>query len=319
MAILRNGITDESPPRLTFQSLDIMRLEDIGTGNMRMDNPYEAPVGVSLEIADAGSVDYPLYPNPGNPLLRITITGDDGVTSASTTFDINVPSGLDAFIHGDLIGVVDPEFTAQLLQYSVDRTGVDLTVGVLPVTLDVTGFLEWSPPSGPSLMTGEWNYMPTGDVTSASFLGTLSTQFGDIPFNVDLASHLGGDMTILRNGITGESPPRLTFQSLDIMRLEDVGSGNMRMDNPYEAALGSAGGVAWTIEAEVLFNDMIFEPESTPPGGIARDVTWTVEAELLFNETTFTPEPDSHVALLAGSFLLALLARVQQRQNRDAH
>jgi hypothetical protein len=100
------------------------------------------------------------------------------------------------------------------------------------------------------------------------------------------------------------------------MRVIDNGNVNMGMDNPYEAVLGSSGGVTWSMSAVLIFDTTEFAPEPLPPSGTTRDVAWTVSATLIFDTTELIPEPSPLLSLLLGIPFVALLARARRRRDR---
>jgi hypothetical protein len=320
-----DGAADAGPPRLlgdtVVEPLDMLEVDEGELpGRIEMRSPYQAVVGISQSITEAGSVTYALDAAAGM-LWTITITGADGQTSASDSFTTFCCTAIDASMAGDTVGIVDPMFTPSDVTHTIDRTGVALTVGSIGVTLDLSGALQWSPPSGPTLVSGQGASMDTGNATAAAFVGTLFTTLGDGPFNVGIVDHVGGDMTLRRFDASVDSgPPRLqldTFSApLDRLELDENDQpGRIEMRGPYEAVLGSAGGVTWSISAEVVFNDVVYALVPSAPNGVVRDVTWTVESEVLFNDVFTVPEPSSHAMIAAALPLLAALARRRARRS----
>jgi len=320
-----DGASDVGPPRLLADTLvdplDLLEVDEgEQSGRIEMRNPYQAVLGTTQSIAEAGSVTYALDSAAGM-LWTITITGSDGSTSASDSFTTFCCSAIDASMAGNTVGIVDPMFTPSGITHTIDRTGVTLTVGAIGVTLDLSGALGWSPPSGPTLVSGQGDFVDTGNATTADFVGTLFTTLGDVPFDVGLVDHVGGDMTLRRfDAAVDSGPPRLQLDSisapLDHLELDENDQpGRVEMRGPYEAVLGSAGGVTWSISAEVVFNDVFYALEPSTPSGAVRDVTWTVESEVLFNDVFTVPEPSSHAMIFAALPLLAALARRRARKS----
>jgi len=319
-----NGATDAGPPRLLADTLvdplDSLEIDEGELpGRIEMRNPYQAILGTSQSIAEAGSVTYALDTAAGM-LWTITLTGSDGQTSASDTFTTFCCTTIDALVAGNTVGIVDPIFTPSVVTHTIDRTGVALTVGSIGVTLDLSGALDWSPLSGPTLVSGQGASLDTGNATAAAFNGTLVTPFGDVPFALGLVDHAGGDMTLRRfDALVDSGPPRLQLDTisvpLDRLELDENDlPGRIEMRGPYEAVLGSAGGVTWSISAEVVFNDVVYALVPSTPNGAVRDVTWTVDSEVLFNDVFTVPEPSSHAMIAAALPLLAALARRRARR-----
>jgi hypothetical protein len=335
MALRRfDGATDAGPPRLfadtVVDPLDMLEVdEEEQPGRIEMRSPYQAVLGTFQSLTEAGSVSYALDTAAGMS-WTITLTASDGQTSASETFttfcippvppDGRVCLDLDTSMVGDTVGIVDPRFTPSGVAHTIDLSSVGLTVGSIGVTLDLAAALQWTPPSGPTLVSGQSDVMGTGNATSAAFVGTLSTTLGDVPFDVGLVDHVGGDMTLRRfDAAVDSGPPRLqldTFAApLDRLELDENDQpGRIEMRAPYEAVLGSSGSVTWSITAEVVFNDVVYALEPGTPNGVVRDVTWTVESELLFNDVFYAPEPSAHAMLAAALPLLAALARRRARR-----
>ena len=324
-----DGATDSGAPRLladsVVEALDVLEIdEEELPGRIEMRNPYRAVLGSAEALTDAGSVTYALDGAAGM-LWTITLTASDGQTSSSqsfTTFCIppDPPDGrlcadIDTSVSGETVGIIDPMFTPSSIGHSIDRAGVSLMVGSIGVTLDLSGGLAWSPPTGPTLASGQEGFVDTGNATAASFAGTLFTTLGDVPFDVGLMDHVGSDMSLRRFDAAVEfDPPRLQLDSvsapLDRLGLdENDDPGRIEMRAPYEAVLGSAAGVTWSISAEVFFNDITYALAPAEPNGATRDVTWTLESEVLFNDVFTVPEPAPGVMLIAALPLLAALAR----------
>jgi hypothetical protein len=331
-----SGSSDLGPPRLRLSSasepIDTLEIDENDvSGRVEMRSPYEVILTTSEDVAEAGSVAYALDGAAGL-FWEITITGDDGVQPPSSDTFVAF-QGLDASVVGDTTGIVDPVFTLDALALSISDPAIALTVGAHPVTLDLSGSLEWSP-GGPSLASEQSAPMPTGDATAASFAGVLTTPFGSLPFDLGLPDHQGGDMTLARfSGATELGPPRVrvstTSESLDLLEIDEADQpGRVDMRNPYEAVLGSAGGVTWSISARVFFNDA-FHSLASAPNGAVRDVTWTLRSEVLFNDVFHRSDPDlvpPPVPALGGSGRAALsvlivgigLARRRLRRFRAA-
>jgi len=324
-----DGMTDAGPPRLradtVMDPLDMLEVdEDELPGRIEMRAPYQAVLGTSQSVTESGSVTYALAPPATGMQWEITITGDDGSTSGSASFTTYCCADVGASLAGNTVGIVDPEFTPSDLTLMLDRTVLDLPVGSVSVDLDLSGALAWTPPSGPALLSGQGAAMDTGNATGATFIGTLSGEALGVPFvlpfDVDIVDHLGGDMTLRRfDASTDVGPPRLQLDTisapLDRLELDENDQpGRIEMRGPYEAVLGSAGGVTWSISAEVVFNDVVYALVPSTPNGAIRDVTWTVDSEVLFNDVFTVPEPSSHAMIAAALPLLAALARRRARR-----
>lgn len=295
-----SGGVDLGPPRLrasaVLEPLDSLEIDEGDlAGRVEMANPYEAVLAPAASIREAGAVSYPLASAAGL-FWEITIRADDGVQapSSDTFFAL---AGADAVVHGTIRGVVDPVFTPASIVQSIDATGVELLVGARPVTLDLSGALTWSPPGGPAVGSGQAAPLPTGGATAAAFQGTLTTPLGPVPFATDLAAHQGGDMTLTRlSGGVDLGPPRLRIDSfldpLDQLEIDEADeAGRVEMSNPYEAILGSAGGVTWSMSARVFFNDAFHGLLPSAPNGALRDVTWSLQAEVSFNDVFYRYDP----------------------------
>jgi len=315
-----SGAVDLGPPRLRLGSvselLDSLEIDEEDLpGRVEMRNPYEAVLLVSQGITEAGSVSYPLDAAAGL-FWEITISGDDGVLPPSSDTLVAF-QGFDASVSGTTSGVVEPVFTPGFLEHSLAASGLAFQVGAHTVTLDLAGALGWSPPSGPSLAAGQAAPMPTGDASAAAFVGTLTTPFGAVPFDRDLSDHLGGDMTLVRlDGPTELGAPRLQLDTavtpLDTLQIDEADvSGRVDMRNPYEAVLGSSGGVTWSISARTFFNDAFHGLAPSSPNGAIRDVSWSLRAQVLFNDVFYASDPDLFPKVpalgLPGRLLLASL------------
>ena len=200
---------------------------------------------------------------------QVGITADDGVASATDTHTFFCCADADAVVFGDAVGSVEPTFTPSTLTHFLHPAPVAGIVAVHPITLDVEASLTWSPPSGPSLVTGQSGPMETGSLTAAGFLGTLATPFGDIPIGHGLLDHVGGDTSLRRfSGGIDLGPPRLrsseVLEPVDSLEIDESDvAGRVEMSNPYEAVLrevtavrdagsvsyplGSAAGLFWEI------------------------------------------------------------------------
>jgi hypothetical protein len=315
-----SGTSDLGPPRLRLSSaselLDTLEIDENDvSGRVEMRSPYEVVLTTSEDVAEAGSVAYALDGAAGL-FWEITITGDDGIQPPSSDTFVAF-QGLDASVVGETTGIVDPVFALETVALSIADSGIALTVGAHPVTLDLSGSLEWSP-GGPLLASGEAAPMPTGDATGAAFAGALATPFGSLPFELGLPDHQGGDMALARfSGSTELGPPRVqlgtAFEPLDDLEIDEADQpGRVDMRNPYQAVVGSAGGVTWSISARVFFNDA-FHSLASAPNGAVRDVTWTLRSEVLFNDVFYRSDPDlvpPPVPALAASGRVALAALI---------
>jgi hypothetical protein len=265
------------------------------SGRVEMRSPYEVVLTTSQAVAEAGSVGYALDGAAGL-YWEITVTGDDGVQPPSSDTFVTF-QGLDGSVAGHTAGIVDPVFTPDALVLSVADPAIALTVGAHPVTLDLSGSLEWSP-DGPPLSSGQAAPMPTGDATGASFVGVLTTPFGSLPFDRGLQDHVGGDMALARLfGPTELGPPRVqlatAFEPLDVLEIDEGDQqGYVDMRSPYQAVLGSAGGVTWSISARVFFYDAFYALVESAPNGAVRDVTWSMRSEVLFNDAFYRSDPN---------------------------
>jgi hypothetical protein len=332
-----SGATDLGPPRLRLSSasepIDTLEVDENDVaGRVEMRNPYEVVLTTTQDVVEAGSVTYALDGAAGL-FWEITVTGDDGVQPPSSDTFVAF-QGLDASVVGETTGVVDPVFTLDALSLSIVDPAIALTVGAHPVTLDLTGSLEWSP-GGLPLASGQEAAMPTGDASAASFAGVLTTPFGSLPFDLGLADHQGGDLALARfSGSTELGPPRVrldtTFEPLDLLEIDEADqAGRVDLRNPYEAVVGSAGGVTWSISARVYFNDAFHAPVASAPNGAVRDVTWSMRAEVLFNDVFYRSAPDlvpppvpslgaSGRVLLAAAIASIGLAQRRLRRTRAA-
>jgi hypothetical protein len=318
-----SGANDLGFPELRVSTatepLDTVEIdEDDQPGRVEMISPYDAVVGLTQGVVEAGSVSYSFA---GAALLewQITITGDDGQTAASDTYTVFCCAGVDSSVSGDTVGVVDPVFTPHTVDHSIALSGAPLQVGVIPVMLNLSALLGWSP-TGPSLMSEESGFMATGNATAASFLGTLTTPSGDVPFNLGLLDHTGGTPLSLRriSGGMQVGDPRLQLDSvggpLDSLEVDENGEpGRVELLNPYQAVLGTAGGVTWSISATLYFNASFYDLALGPPNGLTRDVTWTLQSELVFNDLVYLPEPSSAEMIVACVALLFVLSRLRRR------
>jgi hypothetical protein len=180
---------------------------------------------------------------------QVGITADDGVTSVTDTHTFFCCAETDAVVFGDAVGIVDPTFTPGALTHLLRPAPVAGRVGVHPITLDLAGSLTWSPPSGPSLMTGRSGPMETGPLTAAGFSGTLTTPFGDVPISHALPDHVGGDTSLRRfSGGIDLGPPRLRTsdisEPLDSLEIDESDvAGRVEMRNPYQAVLAEVSAV----------------------------------------------------------------------------
>ncbi len=213
---------------------------------------------------------------------RVGITADDGVTAATDTLTLFCCAELDAVVFGDASGSADPTLTPVTLTHLLQPAPLTGRVGVHPITLDLAGALTWSPPSGPSLLTGQSGPMETGSLTAAEFHGTLTTPFADVPIAHALADHVGGDTSLRRvSGGIDLGPPRLrssaVVEPLDHLEIDESdAAGRVEMRNPYEALLadlgavrdagsvsyrlGSAAGLFW--EITITADDGVHPPSS---------------------------------------------------------
>jgi len=279
-----------------LEPMDTLEIDedDVG-GRVEMTNPYEVVLVEASAVRDAGSVSYSLA-NAAGLFWEITLTADDGVQppSSDTFYAL---AGTAATVQGTVTGIVDPVFVPQSIVHSVQATGIEVNVGGYPVTLDLSGSLGWTPPAGPSLASGEAAPMPTGDATGASFVGTLTTPIGNLPFTTDLAAHQGGDLTLARRSAAIDlGPPRLQMSTqvdpLDRLEIdEDDAPGRVEMRNPYEAILGTTGTVTWSLSARVFFNDAFHDLLPSAPNGAVRNLTWSLSSELSFNDVFYAFDP----------------------------
>jgi hypothetical protein len=294
------GVVDLGPPRLrasaALQPLDSIEIDEGDVaGRVEMANPYETVLAVVSAVRDAGSVSHPLASAAGL-FWEIAITAEGGGQPAASD-TVYASAGTGAAVEGTITGIVDPTFTPQSIAHSIAATDLELQVGTYPVALDLSGSLTWSPPSGPSLLSGQAAPMPTGDATGASFVGTLTTPFGNVPFSVDLAAHRGGDLGLARlSGAIDLGPPRLRISTLvdplDRLEIDESDqAGRVEMRSPYDAILGSSGGVTWSMSVRVVFNDAYHDLLPAAPNGALRDVTWGLRSELFFNDAFYTFDP----------------------------
>lgn len=295
-----SGGIDMGPPSLrssdVLEPMDALEIDESDVdGRVEMTNPYETVLAEASAVRDAGSVSYPLGSAAGL-FWEITVTADDGVQppSSDTFYAL---AGTGATVEGTITGIVDPVFAPQSIVHSIDTTGIELQVGAHPVTLDLSGSLTWTPPAGPSLASGQAAPMPTGDATGASFLGTLTTPIGSLPFTTDLAAHRGGDLTLARlSGAVDLGPPRLRMSTLvdplDRLEIDESdAAGRVEMRNPYEVILGTTGTVTWSMSARALFNDAFHDLLPSAPNGALRNLTWSLHSELSFNDVFYTFDP----------------------------
>lgn len=251
---------------------------------------------------------------------QVGISADDGVTSATDTYTFFCCAEADAAVFGDAAGGVDPTLTPDTLIHFLQPAPVAGMVGVHPITLDVSGSLTWSPPSGPSLVSGQSEPMETGPLTAARFIGTLTTPFGEIPIRQALLDHVGGDTTLRRlSGGIDLGPPRLRSSSvsepLDGLEIDegDV-PGRVGMSSPYEAVLGevsavrdlgsvsyslaSAAGLFW--EITITADDGVQPPSSDTffaHAGLGATVEGSITGVV---EPVFTPQSIAHSIDTAG-------------------
>jgi hypothetical protein len=295
-----SGEIDLGAPSLrssdALEAMDTLEIDesDVG-GRVEMTSPYEAVLAEASAVRDAGSVSYPLGSAAGL-FWEITLTADDGVQPPSSDTFYAV-SGIAATVEGSITGIVDPVFAPQSIAHTIDTTGMELQVGALPVTLDLSGSLSWTPPAGPSLASGQSAPMPTGDATGAAFLGTLTTPLGSLPFTTDLAAHQGGDLTLARLSAGSDlGPPRLRMSSLvgplDRLEIDELDApGRVEMRNPYQVILGTTGAVTWSLSARALFNDAFHDLLPSAPNGALRNLTWSLHSELSFNDVFYSFDP----------------------------
>lgn len=131
----------------------------------------------------------------------------------------------------------------------------------------------------------------------ASFVGTLTTPIGSLPFTTDLAAHRGGDLTLARlSAAIDLGPPRLRISTavdpLDRLEIDEADApGRVEMRNPYEVVLGSTGAVTWSMSARALFNDAFHDLLPSVPNGALRSLTWSLHSELSFNDVFYTFDP----------------------------
>jgi hypothetical protein len=181
---------------------------------------------------------------------RVELSADDGESSASDTLTFVCCDANDALVVGDRVGIVDPTFTPKTLIHVLHAAPASLTVGVLPVTFGVHGWLTWRPPSRPSLLSGESEPIETGPLSDAIFLGDLTTPFESLSFQRYLGQHVGGDTTLARfSGTTDLGPPRMRASSgtelLDTLEVDEQDvAGRVEMRNPYEVVLTTSQAVA---------------------------------------------------------------------------
>jgi hypothetical protein len=67
--------------------------------------------------------------------------------------------------------------------------------------------------------------------------------------------------------------------------------GRVEMRNPYEAILGTTGGVTWSLSARAFFNDAFHDLLPSTPNGAVRNLTWSLSSELSFNDVFYTFDP----------------------------
>jgi hypothetical protein len=220
---------------------------------------HAEPVSFQLDSQTAG-------------LVRITVFGDDGVAMASDTRTQSpIQSGR---IVGDLSGVISPLLTVDQVQLDFNYVGLDYQVGTasIPVTLDISGFLGWTPEDA-NQVTLTSSLISDFPVSGSRLQGTLTTPFGVVIFD-ETVTNLTVDTNLQACDDQFIPPPcrfglTLYFDTLDSVVIDHDRVGNrasdrVGMNTPATASIGMTGGVNWSIGIEFQFQDVTFGPTPVP-------------------------------------------------------
>jgi hypothetical protein len=216
---------------------------------------------------------------------QVSLTGDDGTTSASQTRGASLANGR---LDGDLVGVISPFYDLAWYEYSISETDLSFVIGTsqIPVALDISGWLGWQTEQAIGLT--KRTDLLTSAATDAHLVGVLSTPFGDLPFDVDVTFATGGRLYTWRSWPQPQAwqgSPEIMFIDSGTFVIDDCACEQphqwfwIRMNPPFEVELGSTSGI-----------------------------TWTLGLDLRFEETVFVPEPSRNLMLISGIALVACLA-----------
>jgi hypothetical protein len=110
--------------------------------------------------AEAIPVTYSYSPtlSVGVAAWKVSIRGDDGLTTAT---DGGKVEGFDAWMDGELAGIVQPALVVERMTFLLPASTLDLRIGAIPVTLSMNT----------SVMVGEWAFSLAPSSTSLRIQG----------------------------------------------------------------------------------------------------------------------------------------------------